>query len=48
MNAYKLRYQWEIGPDHRRFLVYLVVTAAFAYFTFSSFYRARQKQKRRG
>jgi hypothetical protein len=44
-NAYKLRYQWEIGPDHRRFLVYAIVTVAFAYFTFSSFYRARKKEK---
>jgi hypothetical protein len=45
MNTYKLRYQWEIGPDHQRFLVYSAVTVAFAYFTFSSFYRARKKQQ---
>jgi hypothetical protein len=46
MNAFKLRYQWQMGHDHRRFLVYSVVTLAFTYFTFSSFYRARKKQQR--
>jgi hypothetical protein len=45
VNTYKLRYEWAVGPDHQRFLVYSVVTLAFAYFTFSSFYRARQKEK---
>jgi type VI protein secretion system component VasK len=45
VNTYKLRHEWAIGPDHQRFLVYSVVTLAFAYFTFSSFYRARQKEK---
>jgi hypothetical protein len=45
VNAYKLRYEWAIGPDHQRFLVYSLVTLAFGYFTFSSFYRARQKEK---
>jgi len=47
VNTYKLRNQWAIGPDHQRFLVYTVVTLAFAYFTFSSFYRARKKEKLR-
>jgi hypothetical protein len=45
MNTYKLRHEWAIGPDHQRFLVYTIVTLAFAYFTFSSFYRARKKEK---
>ena len=45
VNTYKLRYQWAIGPDHQRFLVYAVVTLVFAYFTWSSFYRARKKEK---
>ena len=44
-NTYKLRNEWDIGPDHQRFLVYSLVTLAFAYFTFSSFYRARKKEK---
>jgi hypothetical protein len=45
INTYKLRHEWAIGPDHQRFLVYTVVTLIFAYFTFSSFYRARKKEK---
>ena len=44
-NAYKLRQEWKIGPDHQRFVVYTVVTLIFAYFTFSSFYRARRKER---
>jgi hypothetical protein len=44
-SIYKLRSQWASGPDHQRFLVYTVVTIAFGYFTFSSFYRARKKEK---
>ena len=45
VNTYKLRNQWAIGPDHQRFLIYTVVTLVFAYFTFSSFYRARKKER---
>ena len=45
VNTYKLRYQWAVGPDHQRFLVYTVVTVIFGYFTFSSFYRARKKER---
>ena len=45
VNTYKLRHEWAIGPDHQRFLVYTVVTLIFGYFTFSSFYRARKKEK---
>ena len=47
MNTYKLRYEWAVGPDHQRFLVYGIVTLIFGYFTFSSFYRARKKEKLR-
>lgn len=47
INTYKLRHQWDIGPDHQRFLVFTIVTLAFAYFTFSSFYRAHKKEKLR-
>jgi len=46
-NAYKLRHEWYTGHDHARFLIYAAVTLAFFYFAFSSFYRARQKEKRR-
>jgi hypothetical protein len=44
-NAYKLRHAWQSGPDHSRFLIYVVVTLIFFYFTFSSFYRARKREK---
>ena len=47
VNTYKLRHEWAIGPDHQRFLVYTVVTLIFGYFTFSSFYRARKREKLR-
>ncbi len=46
-NAWKLRHVWYSGPDHARFLIYTLVTLAFFYFAFSSFYRARVKEKRR-
>jgi len=44
-NAYKLRHAWSSGPDHSRFLIYVVVTLVFFYFAFSSFYRARKREK---
>jgi hypothetical protein len=46
-NAYKLRHAWYAGAEHTRFMLYFAVTLVFFYFTFSSFYRARQKEKRR-
>jgi hypothetical protein len=46
-NAYKLRQSWQTGPNHPRFLLYVAITALFAYFTVSSFLSARGKQKRR-
>lgn len=49
-NAYKLHQSWRSGPDHARFVVYCIITAVFLYFTVSSFYRARRKErlKRKG
>ena len=44
-NAFKLRHAWSSGPDHARFVVYCIITAVFLYFTVSSFYRARRKEK---
>jgi hypothetical protein len=46
-SAYKLRHAWFTGAEHTRFMLYLAVAVVFFYFTFSSFYRARQKEKRR-
>jgi hypothetical protein len=45
-NVYKLRHATS-GPDHRRLLVYVGVSLIFAYFTVSSFYRARRKEKKK-
>jgi len=44
-NAFKLRHQWQSGPQHLRFAVYCLIAAVFFYFTVSSFYRARRKEK---
>ncbi|MFY9939274.1 MAG: hypothetical protein WAK33_20500 [Silvibacterium sp.] len=46
-SAYKLRHAWWTGGEHTRFMLYLAVTVVFFYFTFSSFYRARVKEKKR-
>jgi hypothetical protein len=46
-NAWKLRHAWYTGADHSRFLIYALVTLVFFYFAFSSFHRARLKEKRR-
>lgn len=44
-NAYRLRSYYAAGQQHRKFLLYVFVAAVFAYFTFSSFYRANRKGK---
>ncbi len=43
--AYRMRHAWHSGADQTRLLVYAVVALVFFYFTFSSFYRARKKEK---
>ena len=45
-NVYKFRENWRGGPDHIHFIVYSALTALFAGFTVSQFYRARQKEKK--
>jgi len=45
-NVYKFRHAYVSGPDHIHFLVYSVFTLLFAWFAFSSFYKARQKEKK--
>jgi hypothetical protein len=47
VSAWKLRHTWSSGADRPRLLIYAAVALVFFYFTFSSFYRARQKEKRR-
>jgi hypothetical protein len=43
--AYRMRHAWYSGADHTRLLTYAVVALVFFYFAFSSFYRARRKEK---
>ena len=46
--AWRLRHTWHSGPSHARLLVYAAVAVVFLYFAFSSFYRARRKEKLKG
>ena len=45
-NIYRVRAQYAAGPDHRTFLLYCLLTAIFAYFSASSFLRARRRSRR--
>lgn len=46
-NVYRLRADWRTGPNHEKFLIYAAVGVAFLYFSVSSFYRARKKQRKK-
>ena len=41
--AWKLRADYAHGPEHSKFLVYVVLTAVFLYLSVSSFWRAKRK-----
>jgi hypothetical protein len=43
--VWRLRHAWHSGPSHTRLITYAVVALIFFYFAFSSFYRARRKEK---
>jgi hypothetical protein len=45
-SAYRLRSAWSQGSEHGHLLLYAVLTAGFAWFSVSSFLRARRKSKR--
>jgi hypothetical protein len=45
-NVYRARAQYAAGPDHRNFLLYCVLTLLFAYFSASSFIKARRRSRR--
>ena len=45
-SAYRMRHDYASGPEHTHFLIYSVLMIVFAWFTFSSFYKARQKEKK--
>ena len=45
-NVYHTRAQYLAGPDHRNFLLYCLLTVIFAYFSASSFIKARRRARR--
>lgn len=45
-SVYRMRHDYGGGPEHTHFLIYSALTIVFAWFTFSSFYKARQKEKK--
>ncbi len=45
-NVYRVRTSWRQGPEHSHLLLYSALTAAFAWFSFSSFARAYRRSKR--
>jgi hypothetical protein len=46
-SLWKVRTAYASGPDHQKFLLYIVLSLIFLYFCISSFFRARRKEKRR-
>jgi hypothetical protein len=45
-SVYRVRTAWRQGPEHTHVLFYGALALAFAWFSFSSFLRAYQKNKR--
>ncbi len=45
-NIYQMRAQYAVGPEHRKFILYVVLTVFFVYFSASSFIRARRKARK--
>jgi hypothetical protein len=45
-SVYRVRSDWRQGPEHSHLLLYAVLAAGFAWFSFSSFARAYRKSKR--
>lgn len=43
---WKVRAAYASGPDHRKFLLFGILSLIFLYFCISSFFRARRKEKR--
>ena len=41
-NLYRLRADWKRGPEHEHFVIYCVLLVLFAYFSVTSFARARR------
>jgi uncharacterized integral membrane protein len=45
-NAIKVRAAYLHGPEHTHFVLYLILTLVFCWFTVSSFLKARRRDKR--
>src|SRR5277367_5986039 len=45
-SVFRMRHDYAAGPEHTHFLIYSALTVVFAWFTVSSFYKARQKEKK--
>ena len=45
-SVYRARGSWRAGPDHLHLILYVALAAAFAWFSASSFLRARRKSRR--
>ena len=45
-NVYRVRAAWRQGPDHAHLLLYVLLAAAFGWFSISSFTRAYRKSRR--
>ena len=44
-NAWRLRADWASGAAHHRFILYVIITIVFAYFTVTSFVRASRHNR---
>jgi hypothetical protein len=45
-NAIKVRADYAHGPEHTHFVLYLILSLVFCWFTVSSFLKARRRSKR--
>ena len=45
-SVFRMRHDYAAGPEHTHFLIYSALTVVFAWFTVSSFNKARQKEKK--
>ncbi len=47
LGIYRYHTDYRAGVNHQKFIIHIVLTLIFGYFTVSSFYIARRKEKRR-
>jgi len=44
-NAWKTHGDWQAGPQHHRFIVYVICALLFVYFSISAFLHSRRSQR---